>query len=131
MPFEDFLALRVTRRAAGSITCRCTLRPDLLNTQGVLHGGVAASLADEAAWHCLVARYGREQACTTTDLKINYVRPLAGSHVIARAGLLRAGRTLCVTRVALHDSSQRLCAVAIVTYMLLDAAKAASSNRPS
>ncbi|MEZ5404164.1 MAG: PaaI family thioesterase [Bryobacteraceae bacterium] len=125
MAFEDFLRVRVTRRGARGVTCRCDLRDDLRNGQGVLHGGVAASIADEAAWHCLLHKYG-ERACTTSDLKINYLRPLDGASIVARAIVLRAGRTFCVSRVDLIDSQRRLCAVAIVSYMLLDAKPASA-----
>ncbi|MEZ5351891.1 MAG: PaaI family thioesterase [Bryobacteraceae bacterium] len=123
MAFEDFLSVRVVRRGAGGVTCRCRIRPDLLNTNGVLHGGVAASIADEAAWHCLNHRYGPGRDCTTSDLKINYLRPLSGENVTARGTILRAGRTFCVSRIDLLDPKRRLCAVAIVSYMLLDGAQ--------
>jgi len=46
---------------------------------------------------------------------------LAGKKVIARAYTLRAGKTLHVSRVDLFDTQKRLAAVAVVTYMLLDA----------
>ena len=98
----------------------CRIREDLLNTNGVLHGGVAASVADEVAWHCVTHRYGSDLATTTSDLKINYLRPVVGDRVIARGEILRAGRTFCVSRVDLCDRDKRLCAVAIVSYMLLE-----------
>jgi len=56
---------------------------------------------------------------TTTELKVNYLRPIAGKKVIARVYVLRAGKTLSVTRVDLLDAQRRLSAIAIVTYMLL------------
>jgi uncharacterized protein (TIGR00369 family) len=58
---------------------------------------------------------------TTTELKVNYLRPIAGKNVLARACVLRAGKTLSVTRVDLMDAERRLSAIAIVTYMLLPA----------
>jgi len=119
MAFEHSLLIRVARKHADGVTVHCPLREDLLNSNGVLHGGVVASIADEAAWHAMLHAYGDRQA-TTTELKVNYLRPLAGKKVIARAYTLRAGKTLHVSRVDLFDTQKRLAAVAVVTYMLLD-----------
>jgi uncharacterized protein (TIGR00369 family) len=119
MAFEHSLAIRVIRKHSDGVTVECPLRDDLLNSNGVLHGGVTASIADEAAWHALIHEHKGHREMTTTELKVNYLRPLAGKKVVARAYVLRAGKKLCVTRVDLLDSQRRLSAVAIVTYMLL------------
>jgi acyl-coenzyme A thioesterase PaaI-like protein len=42
-----------------------------------------------------------------------------GEKAIARAYLVRAGKTLCVSRIDIFDDARNLAAIAIVTYMLL------------
>ncbi|MBZ5609024.1 MAG: PaaI family thioesterase [Acidobacteriia bacterium] len=121
MAFEDTLAIRVVRKHTDGVTVECPLRKDYENSQGVLHGGVIASIADEAAWHAMLHAYHHKQNATTTELKINYLRPIAGSKVVARAYALRAGKTLFVSRVDMFDTHKKLSAVGIVTYMLLPA----------
>ena len=123
MAFEDTLAIKVLRRHKDGLTVACTLRPDYVNSQGVLHGGVIASIADEAAWHAMLHAYHSKQNATTSELKINYLRPIAMSKVTARAYALRAGKTLFVSRVDIFDADKRLAAVGIVTYMLLPNSK--------
>ncbi|MBX9602559.1 MAG: PaaI family thioesterase [Bryobacteraceae bacterium] len=119
-PFEDSLGLEVTEKHEDGVTIEVPIRPDLLNGQGVMHGGVIASIADEAAWQALEHHYGRgKYQSTTTELKVNYLRPLSGEKVIARAVVVRAGKTLCVSRVDLFDTEGRLGGLAVVTYMLL------------
>ena len=120
MAFEHSLAIRVVRRYADGVTVECPLRDDLLNSTGVAHGGVIASIADEAAWHAMIHAYKTERPATTTELKVNYLRPISGNKVTARAYALRAGKTLFVTRVDMFDTQKRLSAVSLVTYMLLD-----------
>jgi uncharacterized protein (TIGR00369 family) len=119
MAFEDTLAIRVLRKHKDGVTVQCRLQPDFVNSQGVLHGGVIASIADEAAWHAMLHAYHGKQNATTSELKINYLRPIAVSKAIARAYVLRAGKTLFVSRVDIFDAEKRLAAVGIVTYMLL------------
>ena len=50
MPFENQLKLHVAERHADGVTVHFPLAPEFLNSQGVLHGGITASIADEAAW---------------------------------------------------------------------------------
>lgn len=119
MAFEHSLQIRVARKHRDGVTIECPLRDELLNNTGVLHGGVTAAIADEAAWHALIHHHREERPMTTTELKVNYLRPIAGKKVIARAYILRAGKTLGVTRVDLFDAQRRLAGVALVTYMLL------------
>lgn len=130
MAFEDGLPLRLTRRSSDAITIECPIGPGLLNATGVVHGGVIAAIADEAVWHAMRQHFGEHRKSTTTELKVNYLRPLAGRKVVARAQLLRAGRTLCVGRVDLFDDRKRLAAVAIVTYILLDDGRHSAASKP-
>jgi len=119
MTFSHTLGVRVTRKHKDGVTVECVLHDGLLNSNRVAHGGVIASIVDEAAYYALEYRLGRSRNSTTTELKINYLRPLSGTKAVARAYLLRIGKTLCVSRVDVKDTARRLVAVAIVTYILL------------
>jgi uncharacterized protein (TIGR00369 family) len=120
MPFENNLNLRVAEKHDDGVTVEFDLLPQYLNSQGSLHGGVTASLADEAAWHAIENNFGYgKRKSTTTELKVNYLRQIVGDKVTARAYLVRAGQTLCVSRVDIFDEQKKLSAIGIVTYMLL------------
>ncbi|HEY6391181.1 MAG TPA: PaaI family thioesterase [Bryobacteraceae bacterium] len=119
MPFNKLIGVRVLRRHADGVTIECRMRDELQNSAGVLHGGVAATLADAAVGIALASHFGGRRPCTTTDLKINYLSAVSDGKIIARSHLLRVGKRLCVGRVDIADSHGKLIAVAIVTYMLL------------
>jgi uncharacterized protein (TIGR00369 family) len=119
MPFENHLKLEVAERHADGVTVHFPLSPEFLNSQGVLHGGITATIADEAAWHAIELHFGKPTNCTTTELKVNYLRPIMGAKAIARAYLVRAGKKLCVSRIDIFDDTNQLAAIAIVTYILL------------
>ncbi len=119
MPFNRLLGIRVVRLHADGVTIECPVRAELLNVAGVLHGGVAATLADAAVGIALTHHFGGKRAATTTELKINYLRPIPDGKISARAHLLRVGSKLVVGRVDLFDKNRKLAAAAIVTYMLL------------
>ncbi len=119
MPFNKLIGLRVARLHSDGVTIECGMRDELRNIAGMMHGGVAATLADAAVGIALARHFGGRRPCTTTDLKINYLRPIAQGKIVARSHLVRIGKNLCVGRVDLSDAQRKLAAVAIVTYMLL------------
>lgn len=119
MAFEHDLGLRTVRKHRDGVTVELALRPALLNSNGVLHGGITACVVDEAAWHAIGHHFAGPRPAITVELKLNYLLPIAGKKLRARAYLLRAGKKLCVSRVDVFDERRRLAAAAIVTYMLL------------
>ena len=121
MSFEDGLAIVVTRKHKDGVTCTVPLRPELLNSNGVVHGGVIASIADEVAWHAILSQLsGERKAMTTSELKVNYLRPIGpASKTTARGYVLKLGKMLAVTRVDVFDAEKRLAAHATVTYAFL------------
>jgi acyl-CoA thioesterase len=126
MAFNRLLGFELARVHSDGLTLQCRIRKELLNSVGVLHGGVAASLADTAVGSALFHRFGGKRPSTTVEFKINYFRPIAEGRLLARARFLRMGSTLCIGQVDLVDEQGREVGVAIVTYMFLDARKASS-----
>jgi uncharacterized protein (TIGR00369 family) len=118
MPFNGLVGIRLVRIHKDGVTIDCKLRPELMNSHGVLHGGVTATLADAAVGIAITARLGRP-AATTVEMKLNYLRPVVGGKITARAYIVRMGSTLCIGRVDLSDDSKALVGTALVTYMLL------------
>jgi len=118
MAFNKLVGIRVERVHRDGVTISCKVRPELLNSAGILHGGVTATLADAAVGIALTMRLGRV-AATTVEMKLNYMRPVAAGKLTARARILRMGSTLCIGRVDLFNGSKELVGAALMTYMLL------------
>ena len=119
--FNRLLGFELVRIHKDGLTIRCRLRPELMNSAGALHGGVAASLADAAVGSALYHRLEGKRRFTTIEMKVNYFRPVTEGRLLARARLLRVGSNICVGQVDLTDDHRRAVGVAIVTYMLLEA----------
>jgi len=120
IPFNKHVGLRLVRLNKDGVTIACAMRPELLNGSGVLHGGVTATLADVAAGMAIARHLGRPRACTTVEMKINYLRPVTHGKVTARSHLIKVGSRLCCGRVEITDSERRPVAAALITYMILD-----------
>jgi len=118
--FNQLVGLRLVRLHKDGVTIECPLRPELMNGNGVVHGGVTATLADVAVGMALARHLGRPRAAATVELKINYLRPVARGKITARAHLVKVGSRLCCGRVEICDGEKRPVAAALITYMILD-----------
>ena len=118
--FNHLLGIRFVRSHKDGVTIECPVRPELLNIAKVLHGGVAATIADVAVGFACWNHFQGSRRHTTAEMKINYLAPVASGKIVARARLVRIGRHLVVGEVDLRDGQRNRVGIAIVTYMLLD-----------
>jgi acyl-CoA thioesterase len=118
--FNALVGLRLVRLHKDGVTIECAMRPELRNGNGVLHGGVTATLADVAVGMALARHLGRPRAAATVEMKINYLRPVAHGKIAARSHLVKVGARLCCGRVEISDGEKRPVAAALITYMILD-----------
>lgn len=131
IPFNRLLGMEISKAHGDGITLSCRVRKNLLNSAKVLHGGVAASIADAAVGVAIQHRFRERRPISTVELKVNYFRPVAAGTLFARAHLLRVGSTLCIGRVDLTDDQKNSIGVAIVTYIFLDARRTPSDTMVS
>src|SRR5258708_7396825 len=112
--FNHLLGLELVRIHRDGLTIQCTVRPELLNSAGSVHGGVTASIADAAVGSALQHHFAGTRRFTTVEMKVNYFRPVTEGRILARSRLVRTGSTICVGRVELSDGHRRrgCCAIA-------------------
>lgn len=120
IPFNSLLGVQISKAHTDGVTLYVKVKPELLNSNRVLHGGVVASLSDAAVGVAIQHRFEGTRSITTVELKVNYFRPVAEGSLYARAHLVRVGSTLCIGRVDLTDDDKNLVGIAIVTYIFLD-----------
>lgn len=81
------------------------------------HGGVIASLIDLAGHAAVAVKIGR--TAPTIDLRIDYLRPAAGSDLTATATLIKAGRSVARVDIDITDDQGRQIAIGRGTYSTL------------
>jgi len=67
--------------------------------QGFFHGGVIGAAADSAGGYAALSLLPVGSEVVTLEYKINFLRPAAGDRLSAEASVLRAGRSVTVTRI--------------------------------
>src|SRR5262245_41257154 len=101
MTFTEFLEIQVVAEHEDGVTIEVPLKDFYFNPDGSLHGGLIATIADEAVWYAIEEALQSSRHSTTVELKVNYLRAAKTPVLRARAKLVKQGRTLCVGSVDL------------------------------
>lgn len=117
VPFAKLLGIELEEVAPGTATLGLDIREDLKQNNGVVHGGVIASLVDTATAFAIISLLLPDEKATTADLTISYLRPLRNGRAHSTARVIRAGRRLIVVSAELVDDAGNLTATALTTYI--------------
>ncbi len=93
------------------------------NPLGTVHGGAIASLLDSVMGCAVHSKLPHGQSFTTLEIKVNYLRAIttASGPLTTVGEVVHGGRRQAVAEARLLDGSDRLCATASSTCLLLDA----------
>jgi uncharacterized protein (TIGR00369 family) len=92
-PFRRLLRIEVAHSADGEATVIIDPVPDeLLQSRGIVHGGVYAALVDIAAGEAIRSLLAPGETVSTIDLNVSYLRPGHTDALSAEGRVLRRGR---------------------------------------
>jgi len=111
-PFDEFLGLQYERVNETNIKVILPIQPLLLNTVGVVHGGIISSLADVAMCNTFEVDENNRQTVVTVDLKMTFIKKAMGNLLIANAYIIKKGRTLSHADCMIYDENNNLVAKA-------------------
>ena len=79
------------------------------NGQGLVHGGILATVADYAVGTCVMTAAPPDALVVTTNLALTYVRPVAvtAGRLTGEGRLVHLGRTLAHAEAVLSDERGR------------------------
>jgi uncharacterized protein (TIGR00369 family) len=120
--FMQNLGATMTQIEPGRCEIRVPFRPELSQQHGYFHAGVSGAIADSASGYAAYTLMPPDFNVLTVEYKLNLVAPALGELIIARAQVLRAGRTLTVCRAdvfVLHEGVEKICATSLSTIMAL------------
>ena len=86
---------------------------------GIVHGGVIATLLDTATFWAGFYVLPEDAGLVNVDLKLNYLKAVAGGRLVATGKCLRAGRQLSYTEASVTDEKGELVAHGTSTLMAL------------
>ena len=107
--FSQWLGIEVLQVKAGYSQIRMTIRPEMINGFGLVHGGVAFSFADSCfAFAC----NNRNYLSVALDTAINFIKPVhVGDILTATALEMHNGKSTGLYQVNIVNQHDNLVAV--------------------
>jgi len=117
VPVADLLGFRLTAIEPGRTTVTLDTRAAHTNPMGAVHGGVLGAIADTAMGLAYGSTLDEGESFTTIELKINFLRPVRLTSLVAEGTVVHRGRRMGLAECTITDSTGRLVAKATSTCM--------------
>jgi uncharacterized protein (TIGR00369 family) len=119
-PVGRLLGMRLLEVGSGDSVFELETDPELhANPMGTVHGGIMCDLADAAMGTAYASLLDEAESFTTLELKINFLKPVWGGRLTARARVVKKGRTIGLVECDVLDDAGALVARASSTCMSL------------
>ena len=107
--FSQWLGIEVLHVDTGYSRLRMTVREEMINGFGIVHGGIAFSLADSAfAFAC----NNRNNLSVALDTAINFLKPVnVGDVLTAEAKELHNGRSTGLYHIEIRNQNDHVVAM--------------------
>ena len=113
---------RLTNVEPGRVEISLPFRGDLTQQHGYLHAGIITTIADSACGYASYTLMPPDSEVLSVEFKINLLRPAKGDSFVARAEVLRPGKTITAVRAdvfAITNDKEILIATMQATMMCL------------
>lgn len=108
------IGAELTEVALGRVEITLPHRDANTQQHGYIHGGIVGMIADSAAGFAANTLTAPDLSVLTVEYKLNLMAPAQGERLVARGEVIKAGRTLLITRAevfAVAGGEARLCAL--------------------
>ena len=97
--------------------------PSISQQHGFVHAGAVAAIADSAAGYAALTLMPPGRGVLTVEFKINLIAPAIGDRIVARAKVIKAGRTMTLAQTdvfAEANGDEKLIAFLTATMMSVE-----------
>ena len=106
-PFHAGFGVHVDGAAEGAVQLSWQAGPEHLNLQGLVHGGLLATLADMAMGLAVRSALEGGRRHVTIELSVRYLRPAHPGAVVAEGRVVRVGRQIAFADAEVRDAAGR------------------------
>ncbi|MFQ5980165.1 MAG: PaaI family thioesterase [Candidatus Heimdallarchaeota archaeon] len=120
--FMEYIGGKLTKLEPGRCELQLPFDENLTQQHHYFHAGVIGALADTAGGYAAFSLMPADASVLTVEYKINLMAPGDGDRLIARATVLKPGRTLTVCKVEVYaakDNTESLVASVQMTVMTM------------
>lgn len=121
--FMHFIGATLQKVDSGYVEIMLPYKPELTQQHGLFHGGVVATLADNAAGFAAYSMMSPQEQPLSIEFKINLFSKAKGNTLIARAKVLKNGKTIKVCQsdlFCISEDGEYPCATALVSVIAIE-----------
>ncbi len=118
-PFYGWMGVSLVDAREGEVDLAIEAGAHHLNLQGLVHGGVLASLADTAAGLAVRTKLEPGRRQVTVQLDVQYLSAGAQGVITAQGRAVRVGRQIAFADAEIRDANGRLLATAHATVAIM------------
>ncbi|MEM9774446.1 MAG: PaaI family thioesterase [Chloroflexota bacterium] len=104
--FMHTLGATLTHVSAGEVVIEMPFRDDLVQQHGFMHAGAITTIVDTACGYAALTQMPEGSEVVTVEFKVNFMSPAIGENFVAKASVVRAGKTLTVTQGDVYAISE-------------------------
>lgn len=121
-PIARLIDMQGVEVESGRIVFRCVPDESTYNPLGIVHGGLICTILDSAAGCAVHTTLDAGVGYTSTEIKVNYMRPVVGGiPLLATGRVVKPGKRIAFAEAELRDPEDRLVANATSTLLILNA----------
>jgi uncharacterized protein (TIGR00369 family) len=128
-PIAQTLGMKLTKFTTGKATMTMKVDRKFHNPMGTLHGGIMTDLADAAMGIATISTLSEDEAFTTLELKMNFLRPVYNGKITADGLVLHRGATIALVEATVKDDGGKMVARGVATQMILRMDKKLPASR--
>ncbi len=124
-PAAHLLGMKCVAASDGYVRFTMQANEEFANPQGTVHGGIIATLLDTVMTCAAFTTLPIGKTCTTTDISVQYVRPVApnGAELTAEGHTVYIGSTRGTARAEIKNAQGKLLAFATGGIAILEMPK--------
>jgi uncharacterized protein (TIGR00369 family) len=116
------IGAKLIRVEPGEVEIELPYRKDLTQQNGYLHAGIITTIADSACGYAAFSLMPKGAEVLSVEFKVNLLSPAIGEKFVAKARVLRAGKTLTIVQAdvfAYQNGREKQVATMLGTMMCL------------
>lgn len=107
IPYYSTLGLELQEIGNGKASFALSLREELMQN-GMVHGGVLASLIDSSCACAAISLIYPDGYITTIDLQVEFLKPVSKGRLLSRAKCIKSGKNIFFCKAKVWNSDGEL-----------------------
>lgn len=114
------MGVEVVKGNEGECELEIEVKKDFTQSYDSMHGGLIATLLDMSMAAAISTTLESNKYSNTIDLHTNYLRPMFGKRLVAKASIVKRGKRITVANADAFNEDGKHIATARANFMILD-----------